>query len=177
MTDKQLNDAQAAILLLAGFAMAVFLGYSNGLRRGYYKAKQEYENVVQTDTVWLKPDTIRIDRPVPVAKWLKPDTVFLPVPVQPKDSVPEQKPDTVYVPIPRETTYYAGNEYEAWVTGFKANLDSVHVFQKTAVVEKKVPVYVNKKWGIGLQAGVTYQKETKVTPYVGVGVSYNLFNF
>jgi len=166
---SETGKAGAMLLLLAAVALAFVIGYVNGLRRGKAMAEPP-EPEIQTDTVWLKPDTIRITKPVPVAKWLH-DTTYVPVPV------PPQKPDTVYVPIPKETTYYARNEYEAWVTGFQATLDSVHIFRPVAIVERKVPVYLTKRWGVGIQAGITWNPQTKTTPYVGAGVSYNLFTF
>jgi uncharacterized protein DUF6808 len=45
-------------------------------------------------------------------------------------------------------------------------------------VESAVLVERNKRikrWGIGAQAGATYDGETK--PYIGVGISYNLIRF
>jgi len=40
-----------------------------------------------------------------------------------------------------------------------------------AVLKEKKP----KPWGIGIQAGATYDGKTK--PYIGAGVSYNLIRF
>ena len=128
----------------------------------------------QRDTVWVK-DTVTILKPVPVTKWLK-DTVLVPV-VTPGDTIHER--DTLFVPIPIETTYYRDSLYEAWVTGYKATLDSLHLFQNIQIIEERIPVYipVKKRWGIGVQAGVTYIPKEGVIPYVGFGASYNLISF
>ena len=129
------------------------------------------------DTTWLH-DTIRIAAPTPKPIRIH-DTLWLPAPVPPDTT--GHRPDTIYVPVPRQTDYYHGEQYEAWVTGYKASLDSVHVFQNTAIVE--VPVYktVTKRapWGVGIQAGVTYLpgQNGGVTPYVGLGISYNILTF
>jgi len=158
-------------LALAAVLLAFLLGFSKGLRKGKAMAEPP-EPEIQTDTVWLKPDTIRIPKPVPVAKWVH-DTTYVLV----TDTILLHSRDTAWLPIPRETTYYARNDYEAWVTGFRATLDSVHIFRPVAIVEKKVPVYLTKRWGVGIQAGITWNPQTKTTPYVGAGVSYNLFTF
>ena len=152
------------LLVVAG----VFLGW---WLRGFRPVV--IEPVVQTDTLWLH-DTIKIQQPAPKAKWIH-DTTYLAV----RDTV--QMHDTTYVPIPRETTFYTdASSYEAWVTGFRASLDSIHVFQQTAIVEKVVYQKVKRKWGIGVNAGWGVMvdpfggKATVHTgPTVSVGVSYN----
>ncbi len=153
------------------FFFAVFLtGYRFGVVHERRKAEGETP-AVKVDTLW-RVDTVKVPHPVPVDRWLT-RTEYVPVP----DTVLVQRNDTTFVPVPIETTRYEGPDYEAWVSGFQATLDSINIFRPTAVVEKQVPVYLNKKWGIGLQAGVTWSKDTKITPYVGVGLSYNLISF
>lgn len=159
--------------VLAAAALGFMAGYCDG-QEDERKRNEADGPAIQTDTVWLKPDTIRVDTPVPVEKW-RTRTEYIPVPVT--DTVWLHGTDTAYVPVPMETTYYAEKDYEAWVTGYEATLDSLHIFRPVAVVEKKVPVYMAKRWGIGLQAGVTYNTQTKTTPYIGFGVSYNLITF
>ena len=125
--------------------------------------------VVQTDTLWLH-DTVSITKPVPQTRWLH-DTTYVAV----TDTI--HRHDTLYVPIPRETTFYSDSLYEAWVTGFRASLDSIHILQRTAVVEKVIYRDLRKRWGIGVQVGGTYLPKTGATPYVGIGISYNLITF
>jgi len=147
----------------------------------------------------VKPDTIYVDKPVFVDK-------PVPVEVTPKgyELVPagtidrvtqqirllqdslERKPTIVvrdsliYIDVPMEQKHYGDSTYDAWVSGYHPALDSLRFNQQTAIVE--VPVYktVTKRWGIGLQAGVTYQfgqEQNRVLPYIGVGLSYNLIAF
>lgn len=132
--------------------------------------------IVQRDTLWLH-DTVSFPVPVPQKKWIH-DTTYIAV----TDTI--QRKDTTYIPVPRETTFYADSLYEAWVTGYKAQMDSIHIFQKTAYIEVRVPVekIVRKRWGIGIQAGAGVQygaihKQMDIGPYIGVGVSYNLLSF
>ena len=134
------------------------------------------EPVVKRDTLW-QHDTVKFPVPVPEKKWIH-DTTYIAV----TDTI--HLKDTIFVPIPRETTFYKDSLYEAWVTGFRATLDSVHVFKNTAYIEVQVPVekIVRKRWGIGIQAGAgvqygTIHKQMDVGPYLGVGISYNILNF
>lgn len=160
--------AYLAIALV--FAAGLFVGL--WIRRPRPAAPPE----VQRDTTWIR-DTIRIAAPTPKPVRIH-DTLYLPAPVPPDTT--GHKPDTIYVPVPRRTDYYHGEQYEAWVTGYKASLDSIHVFQSTAIVE--VPVYktVTKRarWGVGVQAGLGVQydligKSMGAGPYIGLGVNYN----
>lgn len=159
------------VTLLFIFFGVFLTGYEAGVVHEQRKAEGKGTPAVKVDTLW-RVDTVKVPHPVPVTKWLK-DTTYIPV----TDTVLVQRNDTTFLPVPVETTRYAGEDYEAWVSGFRASLDSINIFRPTAVVEKQVPVYINKRWGIGLQAGVTWTKDTKFAPYVGVGVSYNILSF
>ena len=171
MSDKNI----AITLAVVGFALSFGLGFVDGR---YLSLKKQQEQqpapTAKPDTLWIH-DTLTYQAPPPKERWIH-DTVFVAVP----DTVLIHKHDTTFVPIPRETTFYSDKDYEAWVTGFEATLDSIRVFPATAIVEVPVPVQMksrNKPWGIGIQAGVTYLPQVKFTPYVGVGVSYNLITF
>ena len=147
-----------ALVLVLGF----FAGYCfRGLRPGPVPPEP------QRDTTWIH-DTIRLIRPVPVVE-REIDTLLLEVPVH--------QTDTLLVPVPITQKYYHDENYDLWISGFRPNLDSIYVFKETAVVEIPVIKTVTKRWGIGVQGGVTYLPKTGITPYVGVGVSYNLLTF
>lgn len=163
------------ILLSIAIGLALASGLFVGFRAGERKAGPPGEPTIQRDTVWRR-DTIRIAAPTPKLIRIH-DTLWLPAPVPPDTT--GHKPDTVYLPVPRQTDYYHGEQYEAWVTGYKAVLDSVRVFQSTAVVEVPVEkiVYKTKRWGIGPQAGITYSPGAGVVPYVGLGIHYNILAF
>lgn len=152
------------------FAAVFLFGVSTGFwLRGLRPVKQA-EPIVHTDTLW-RYDTLTIEKPVPKTRW-KHDTTYLAL----TDTAFIHHHDTTFIPIPRETTYYQDKEYEAWVTGFNTAIDSIKVFPKTAIVE--VPVYPKpKRWGVGLQVGGTYLPKVGPTPYVGIGISYNLLTF
>ena len=86
--------------------------------------------------------------------------------------------DSVRVEIPITQKVYEDSTYKAYVSGFKPNLDSIFVYPKTEVQTIKIKTKP-KRWGIGVQVGygLTLTGSPKFAPYVGVGISYNIFNF
>ena len=114
------------------------------------------------DTVW---DTV----PVPVYESVVDSFPFVvPVPV-PGDTVR----DTVYLPITQKI--YKDSLYTAYVSGYRAKLDSIEVYSKTRTVFVGERVK-RKRFGLGVQAGYGFSGN-KVSPYVGVGVSCNLWEW
>lgn len=112
------------------------------------------------DTVW---DTV----PVPVYESVVDSFPFVvPVPV-PGDTVR----DTVYLPITQKI--YKDSLYTAYVSGYRAKLDSIEVYSKTRTVFVREQAK-RKRFGLGVQAGYGFSGN-KASPYIGVGVSYNLF--
>lgn len=117
------------------------------------------DTVFSTDTVLL---------PVPVASSETViDSVYYPV-FLPGDTVH----DTVFVYIPISQKVYKDSLYTAWVSGYRAKLDSIEVYQKiqTIYIRDKLK---RKRFGIGLQTGYGYP----CGMYAGIGVSYNLFSW
>lgn len=93
------------------------------------------------------------------------------------DSVGQQTPDSANVVLPVVQKQYEDSDYTAWVSGIDPNLDSIHITRKTYTYFQPVPVPAeDKRWGIGVQVGVGVMGG-KIEPYVGLGVSYNLWNF
>ena len=125
--------------------------------------------VVHTDTI---SDTIPVPTDSVIIKWR---TVKLPT-ASPTDTVFLTRVDSVEVQVPITQKEYKDSTYHAWVSGFEPSLDSIYVFSKTTTITKTTPVYVKKRWGVGVQVGVGVTNN-KVSPYIGVGVSYNLWNF
>lgn len=168
-TDNEVKKAALDLIKTAAVVLAAFLaGYIHGSRRAHERPEPE---PIKVDTLWVR-DTVKVPEPVPVDRWLT-RTEYIPV----HDTTLVHLRDTAFLPVPVETTLYQGEDYEAWVTGFRATLDSINIIRTTEIIEKTVPVYRNRKWGVGLQAGVTWSKDTKIAPYVGVGVSYNILSF
>ena len=83
--------------------------------------------------------------------------------------------DSVAIPITQRE--YQTNEYHAWVSGWRASLDSIQVYQRT--IQETITITKQerrKRWGIGLQVGYGITPQG-FKPYFGVGISYNLFTF
>ncbi len=90
-------------------------------------------------------------------------------------SVVKISDDSVAVSIPITQTRYETEDYRAYVSGYNARLDSIFVTSKSTVVRIRDPVKP-KRFSVGLQAG--YGMTPKgFQPYVGIGVSVNLFSF
>ena len=162
MDDKTLLKITFAVTFVLGACFGFWL-------RGLRPAKPVETVVVQTDTICLR-DTIKIDRPVP-----EPYPVYLP-----SDTVRlvTTQHDTVEVLVPMEQKHYQDSLYDAWVSGYRPSLDSLHVYPVTKVITTTLTVREKtKRWGIGPQIGVGISPKGAAVPYVGVGISYNLFVF
>lgn len=81
-------------------------------------------------------------------------------------------PDSAKVVIPIVNKMYEDSLYRVWVSGYNAKLDSIKINNRTREIRIPIPAK-SKRWGIGLQAGYGYLHGW----YVGVGVSYNLFQW
>lgn len=80
------------------------------------------------------------------------------------------------IPITQKE-YSDDSTYTAWVSGYKAELDSIHTYNKTITIEKfieKKPSFW-KRFAVGPQIGVGYDPiNNKPSTYVGIGVTFNI---
>lgn len=157
------------ILLLFNIVNAV--GYFvNELRNSHSS-----EMKVKVDTLFVY-DTIFVEKPV-IKKVEIIDTLLLPVPIT--DTL--MLHDTIFVHLPIEQRQYSDPSYTAWVSGYRPQLDSIHIYQQTQYITKEVKVATKpKRWGIGLQAGYgvsLHNGQINPAPYIGVGLSYSLINW
>lgn len=153
-----------------------------------HRGKQSQSLGVYTDTLTVY-DTIPYYKPVPrdsvVIRYI---TQKLPVSVpETPENVPNSRDsvgnfsktvleDSVSVQIPIEQKSYETDTYRAYVSGYRPTLDSLFITQPRQVVQiREKP----KRWSIGIQAGygVTMTQQPQFAPYIGIGVSYNLFSF
>lgn len=164
---------------IAVLALALVLSY-------IYVGKTRNEPVREGDTIteYVRVyDTIYVEVPVPV------DSVVLryvteKLPVATRDTLYAENyaqkelenirgSSTVVLPITQN--HYADSTYEAWVSGYHPSLDSIRVFNKTEYVTTTIK-HRPKRFGIGLQGGYGLSQKG-FHPYVGIGISYNLWNF
>lgn len=84
--------------------------------------------------------------------------------------------DTASVIIPITQKKYETEDYRAYVSGYSAQLDSIFITRSTTTIRVREPPSPHKRFSIGLQAG--YGMTPKgFQPYIGVGVSVNLWKF
>ena len=114
-------------------------------------------------------DTIKVVKPIAVDsvvtryKWVNVERV--------KDTtivneVSEVVFDTVQVRLPIKSKHYTAESYDAWVSGYEPQLDSIKVYQREVKTKQS-------RWSIGLQGGLGITPKG-VQPYVGVGISFRL---
>ena len=137
------------------------------------------EITMRTDTVIIR-DTVLIDRPVEAgARTI--DTILISTAL-PAHGDTVRLTDTVYVRLPVEQKHYSAPEYDAWVSGYRPSLDSLRIHTQSARITNTIPLPVHpksKRWGIGIQVGygMTAAPRPEFHPYIGLGISYNIFSF
>ena len=140
-----------------------------------YKNSRHPNVEVQIDTCIIH-DTIIVEKPI-LQKVAMTDTLRLPVLT--RDTL--MLHDTVFVTLPIEQRQYGDTRYTAWVSGYRPQLDSIHIYQQTEYITKEIKTNTKpKRWGIGLQAGYgvsLHNGQLFPAPYIGVGLSYSIINW
>lgn len=87
-------------------------------------------------------------------------------------------PDSVNVHIPITQKVYEDTNYTAFVSGYNPSLDSL-IFKMPREVVTIKEYQKPKRWSVGVQVGygMTLKGTPQFAPYIGIGVSYNLFSF
>lgn len=97
-----------------------------------------------------------------------------------EDMVEMVTPDSAEVVVPITQTVYEDSTYTAYVSGYRASLDSL-IFRMPREVTTITNTHYQKpkRWSVGIQVGygMTLKGTPQFAPYVGIGVSYNLFSF
>lgn len=154
------------IISIALLAVTFFVGFHVG--RG-----DAPEVRIQTDTLMVR-DTITIEKPV-VEERILLQEVFLPV----TDTIMMR--DTIYVALQREQVIWKDSLSVVYASGVMPEVDSVKHFITERIVTEKEVIEVKKRsrWGIGIQAGygIGISGDVRMTPYVGIGVTYNLLSW
>ena len=157
------------ILLLFNIVNAI--GYFVNEHRNAHPSEMK----VKVDTLFVY-GTIFVEKPV-IKKVEIIDTLLLPVPIT--DTL--MLHDTVLVHLPIEQRQYSDPRYTAWVSGYRPQLDSIHIYQRTEYINKEIKTVTKpKRWGIGLQAGygvLLHNGQVFPAPYIGVGLSYSIINW
>ena len=179
MTIERENLIKTAVVLGFIFLLGCLVGFfiSKGMYQTHESVKIVRDTIVVNDTIVhylpTPKDSVRtkfVTRYLPVVKT---DTV--------KEVNFLHTIDTVAVQVPIMSKHYNSPQYDIWISGFEANLDSAKVYQQTkyVTVTKEITKSVKqKRFGLGINAGYEYDfKDKKFKPCVGVGFSYNLVTF
>lgn len=124
--------------------------------------------VERVDTVVVR-DTIVAYKPKYIQKRVV-DSIYVPV----REVVVER--DTIKVLLEREQVVWEDSLARVYASGILPKVDSIHHYRDKMVITKETIIKTNPKWGVGIQGGIGVGKGG-LTPYVGVGVSYNLITF
>lgn len=160
------------ILTGVGIAVAVLIGFLIGQK---HPQKLPVEPIKEKVDTLLIFDTITLTKPVFVEK-IQLDSVYMPV----TDTL--WKHDTLYVYLEREQIQWQDSLCRVYASGINPQVDSVTHFVQETIVNREisVPVKVKSRWGLGIQVGYgagINGKQVYLTPYVGVGISYNILSW
>ena len=123
---------------------------------------------IKVDTLVIR-DTIKVTEAISMTKRVV-DSIPYPV----TDTL--RLRDTLYVYLEREQIRWEDSLAVVYVSGVMPQVDSVIHHTENLIITKEIPVIKKTRWGLGVQAGVGAGKGG-LTPYVGVGVSYNLLSW
>lgn len=156
------------------YIILLFLGFAAGwLTRGCYRGGE-----VHSDTVTVI-DTVPYRYPVPRdSAVVRYETVRLMVADTARITITDtvRVADSVEVVVPITQRVYSDSTYRAYVSGYRPQLDSIFVYPRTNYIITTVKGKP-RRWGIGLQAGYGYSPGNGMSPYLGIGVSYNIYSF
>ena len=160
------------ILTGVGIAVAVLIGFLIGQK---HPQKLPVEPIKEKVDTLLIFDTITLTKPVFVEK-IQLDSVYMPV----TDTL--LKHDTLYVYLEREQIQWQDSLCRVYASGINPQVDSVTHFVQETIVNREisVPVKVKSRWGLGIQVGYgagINGKQVYLTPYVGMGISYNILSW
>ena len=164
MNKKSTFLVNALLILACVFLFGFIIGQKHPQKSPVEPIKTKVDTLVIRDTMMCyKP--IYVDR-------VKLDSVLVPV----LDTMMIH--DTTFVYLEREKITWRDSLCEVYASGIMPSVDSVRHFQeyKYFTIEKQVPVKVKTHWGLGVNAGYGVGKGG-FTPYIGVGISYNLLSW
>lgn len=156
------------ILLLLVLVCSLGLGFIIGQKHPQ-KSPTEPINV-KVDTLFIR-DTITISEPISVEKRIIEKQL-----VRVTDTLNIH--DTLFVYLDREQVVWQDSLSVVYASGILPQVDSVKHFTSSQIVtiETAYPYKVRSHWGIGVQAGYGASRYG-ITPYIGLGVSYNLITW
>lgn len=184
--NKKIIFCFSVLLILANFFM---VGFIIGRKHPQKLPVEQIKKKV--DTLFV-PDSNIFTEP---KKEPSPDVLIkeIPVPVYVADSSAidsllnecarlKRVGDSLHLVLLRVQRHYSDSTFDAWVSGIDPRLDSIKTYQTNMVITKEIPVIQVKKtrWGLGIHAGFgagLTGTHVYYTPYIGVGISYNILSW
>ena len=149
-----------------GIVVAVLLGFLVGQR--YPRDVGGETPIIKVDTLVIR-DTFKVTEPIYETKRVV-DSIPYPV----TDTL--RLRDTLYVLLERKQVTWEDSLARVYASGVNPRVDSVIHFTQDLIITNEIPVIKKTRWGLGVQAGVG-AGNGGLTPYLGVGVSYNLLSW
>ncbi len=122
------------------------------------------------DTVFVQvpaPVIVRTDTIVLTKRIINTDTVF--VYLDTMETITKVG-DTLIVPI--STKEYRTDDYRAFVSGFRANLDSIYIYRRVdSVMTRKAP-----KIALSVGPGISLTTDGKVRPSINLNLGFVLYS-
>lgn len=150
--------------------LALLVVGAAGFVAGRKTARKGAESVIveRVDTLVIR-DTIVSYKPKYITRRVI-DTTYVPVPEY------IERNDTIFAVMEREQVVWEDSLARVYASGIDPQVDSVMHYRTERVINHIIPVKANPRWGIGIQGGVGSGKGG-LTPYVGVGVQYNILTW
>ena len=146
---------------IAALVVAFFLGQLFTQPDVVEVERVEYDTIVRTEVVADTVERVKVVyRTLPSVEVVRTDTLVV--------------RDTVRVAVPISRYTFADSLYKCEVEGYEVSLKWMEVYPKT--IYRTQVVTKPSRWGVGVQVGYGMSREG-VSPYVGVGVNYNLISF
>lgn len=154
------------IVYIAGLIMAFAIGM-NCRKERYVQTQSVSDTVVVHDTLIVRQPPVTAQAPLPSRK--------VTVPADSVDMHPQG--DSASVTLPAVSRKYAGEGYEAYVSGIEPRLDSLRLFTTSSLITTRIAAPARcSRWSIGVSAGYAATPRG-LQPYIGIGVSYRILSF
>lgn len=176
MTSEQKGILAGLIAAVVCLAIGIWFGFEMGQKRAENKPPKIEVRIDTVTVTEVRIDTVEKVRTI---------TAYLPVVPdadEPMDTIDcPFTPDSVAVEIPI-SRYVAEQDslYRVVAEGYAVDFKEITVYPQTVTICHQLEVPKPTHWGIGIQAGygATLNHNTvQHSPYIGVGISYNIITW
>ena len=136
---------------------------------GRKSVRPETITTIRVDTLTITE--VRVDT---ITRW-RTKTAYLPR----VDTITREVSDTVVVQVPIDRYVAEDSLYRVVATWYDVEFEEVSVYPRTVIKEHYIECSKAARWGLGVQAGygaTINGGNIKLSPYIGIGISWNLLN-